>query len=176
MECCSNLGFDPEEITPEIIEDVYNNCRMDIIKAAIDSPYNHMIDLADRYGGDSFELTRDYPKGDIRNQFYGSYNSFITAGARQASGGLLDEDLVLPAGFKLFFKPNGKGVNRYPVSMGIGDSGESAFDGAVYIRYKDWSFVHRVLIRMDPTRFPVSVNLMSVIKSFGAYPEEMEAF
>lgn len=213
VECYSNLGFDPEEITPEIIEDVYDNCRMDIIKAAgvasnregaavrkelscqssccfyynsdyyyqseaaIDSLYNHMIDLADRYGCDSFELARDYPKGDIRNQFYGSYNSFITAEARQASGSLLDEKLAPPPGIKLFFDPNGKGVNRYPASMGIGDSGESAFDGAVYIRYKDWSFAHRVPIRMDPTRFPVSVNLMSVIKSSRAdYPKEIEAF
>ena len=77
----------------------------------------------------------------------------------------------------MFFDSNGTGTSQYAASMGAATSPESFFDGAVYIQYQGWSFSHRVPIRMDPTRFHVSVHLLDVIKGSGKeYPLEIEDF
>ena len=90
---------------------------------------------------------------------------------------MIDEALAPPKGFRMFFDPNGKGMNRYPASMGKVESPESAFDGAVYIQCGDWRFEHRVPIRMDPTRFPVSVHLLDVVRAAGTpVPDGLETF
>ena len=213
IECFGNLGFDPKEITPEIIEDVYENCRSDIVSGAAVASYqegkqvaqqtatvsgcwfyynadyyyqaeglinrlhDHMEKLAVKYGCEPLELARDFHDGDERNQFYGSYNSYINHQARQVSGSMIDEKMIPPEDFRLFFDPNGTGVREFSPSMGFASSMESTFDGAVFIQYKDWNFSHRVPIRMDFTRFPISVNLMDVIKSSQKpYPQKISSF
>ncbi|MCI8399301.1 MAG: hypothetical protein HFF90_07875 [Oscillibacter sp.] len=143
----------------------------------IDSVHSHMEALGLRYSGTPLDLARDFPEGDLRNQFYASYNASVNAGMRQTCGNMIDEALAPPKGFRMFFDPNGKGMNRYPASMGKVESPESAFDGAVYIQCGDWRFEHRVPIRMDPTRFPVSVHLLDVVRAAGTpVPDGLETF
>lgn len=143
----------------------------------IDDVHSHMEALSLRYSNEPLELERDYPEGDPRNEFYASYNAYFCTEARQTCGSMIDEKMVPPRGFRMIFDSNGRGLNQYPESMGAADSMESTFDGAVYIQCEDWSFAHRVPIRMDPTRFSVSVNLMDVVKSSGkGFPAKLEAF
>lgn len=212
LNAYESMGFDPQEIGPDLLEDAYNLFRSDVVAGAfvcsgeegravgrqlscqssyiyynadyyyqseelIDRLHAHMKELAEQSGFGPADFLRDYPKGDQRNQYYKSYNAYICSEARNACGNIIDEDMVPPRGFRMFYDSNGTGTTRHTASMGVGDGPKSFFDGVVYIECQGWSFTHRVPVRMDPTRFPVSVHLMDVVRSSGkAYPKELEGF
>lgn len=143
----------------------------------IDTVHDHFEALSVKYGCGPMELPRDFPKGDVRNTRYASYNTGFNNALRETGGSMIDWTMPPPEGFKMLFDSNGKGLNQYPPSMGEEIPGEpSLFDSAVHIQYQGWSFSHRLPTRMDPTRYPVSVHLMDVIRSSGkGYPKELEA-
>ena len=196
----ANKGFDPEEITPEIVRELYANCKLEMVRAGysksldegaqiarekgingfwmyynadhyyftedlIDTVHDHLESLSEKYGCGPMKLERDFPEGDIRRRYYGSYNAYFNARLRSTGGSMIDQTIAPPKGFKMFFDSNSKGTSRYPSSMGAEIPGEpSLFDSAVYIQYQGWEFAHRLPTRMDPTRYPVSVHLMDVIQ------------
>lgn len=209
----ANKGFDPEEITPEIVRELYANCKLEMVRAGysksldegaqiarekgingfwmyynadhyyftedlIDTVHDHLESLSEKYGCGPMKLERDFPEGDIRRRYYGSYNAYFNARLRSTGGSMIDQTIAPPKDFKMFFDSNSKGTSRYPSSMGAEIPGEpSLFDSAVYIQYQGWEFAHRLPTRMDPTRYPVSVHLMDVIQSSKkGYPKEIEAF
>lgn len=205
-------GLDPADITQDILQDVYECYRIDMVSSMssasyvegkevakemgctgftvyynsdyyyksedlIDTVHDHFEALSVKYGCGPMELPRDFPKGDIRNTRYASYNTGVNSALRGAGGSMIDWTIPPPKGFKMLFDSNCMGLNQYPPSMGEEIPGEpSLFDSAVHIQYQGWSFSHRLPTRMDPTRYPVSVHLMDVIRSSGkGYPKELEA-
>lgn len=205
-------GLDPADITQDILQDVYECYRIDMVSSMssasyvegkevakemgctgftvyynsdyyyksedlIDTVHDHFEALSYKYGCGPMELPRDFPKGDIRNTRYASYNTGVNSALRGAGGSMIDWTIPPPKGFKMLFDSNCMGLNQYPPSMGEEIPGEpSLFDSAVHIQYQGWSFSHRLPTRMDPTRYPVSVHLMDVIRSSGkGYPKELEA-
>ena len=195
----ANKGFDPEEITPEIVRELYANCKLEMVRAGysksldegaqiagekgingfwmyynadhyyftedlIDTVHDHLESLSEKYGCGPMKLERDFPEGDIRRRYYGSYNAYFNARLRSTGGSMIDQTIAPPKDFKMFFDSNSKGTSRYPSSMGAEIPGEpSLFDSAVYIQYQGWEFAHRLPTRMDPTRYPVSVHLMDLL-------------
>lgn len=143
----------------------------------IDTVHDHFEALSIKYGCGPMELERDFPKGDVRNTRYASYNAAQNSSLRGIGGSMIDWTMPPPRDFKMFYDTNNRGLNRYPASMGVGNPEEpSVFDSAVYIEYQGWKFAHRIPVRMDPTRYPISVHLMDVIKQSGSeYPAEIEA-
>lgn len=144
----------------------------------IDTVHDHFEALSIKYGCGQMELERDFPKGDVRNTRYASYNADRNSSLREIGGSMIDWTMPPPRGFKMLYDTNNRGMNRYAASMGVGNPDEpSVFDSAVYIQYKGWNFAHRIPVRMDPTRYPISVHLMDIIKQSGhKYPEEIEDF
>jgi len=138
------------------------------------------IQLGEKYGvsPDQLELPTDYPEGDVRASLYTSYNTYITHKARNGSavGNMLDETMVPPEGFKFFYK-GGKSLLMDKLEPPQ-DEPEAAFDGVLQVWYGDWSFTGRVPVRMDPNRFPISVNMFDVINNAdpGGAPSEIVDF
>ncbi len=165
----ANKGFDPEEITPEIVRELYANCKLEMVRAGysksldegaqiarekgingfwmyynadhyyftedlIDTVHDHLESLSEKYGCGPMKLERDFPEGDIRRRYYGSYNAYFNARLRSTGGSMIDQTIAPPKDFKMFFDSNSKGTSRYPSSMEAEIPGEpSLFDSAVYI-------------------------------------------
>ena len=206
----SKMGFDAKEITPQIIKDVYESCRMYAVSGAStasffegckvanqlgasngfiyynsdyyyrsedmkDALYDHCQELAEKYDCGSLEFFREYPDGDIRKCFYESYNSPINDNARMWCGNIIDEKVAPPPGFRLYYDPNGRGVNVRPEELEKAGAGSSIFDGRVFVWYQDWSFSSLVPVQKDPSLSPLSVNLLDLVQHRGNdYPKELE--
>ena len=76
---------------------------------------------------------------------------------------MIDETMVPPKGFKFFYKGNDSGTNNYKGIPSSDGAPESTFDGILHVWYGDWSYVGRVPVRKDPTRFPISVNMYDAV-------------
>lgn len=133
-----------------------------------------------RYGVAESELNlpREYPEGDIRKNYYESYNSQVNDWARDTAyvGNMLDEGMVPPRNFRFLYMGNDRGMHPFDGLEGDG-SPESGFDGILRVWCEDWSFAGRVPVRMDSTRFPISVNMCGVIEKAGSsIPEALVPF
>ena len=120
-----------------------------------------------RYGISDLELPTDYEDGSILKGMYTSYNTFVNWDARTSMvsvGNMLDESMVPPKGFKFFYKGNDSCDNLYPSWLQPdGSPGPAIDDGVLHVWYGDWSFVGRVPVRQDGTRYPISVNMYDVV-------------
>lgn len=133
-----------------------------------------------RYGVSDLELPTDYADGSLMKEMYSSYNAYVNTEARSyfvCNGNMLDENMVPPKGFKFFYKGNDSCANIYPDSLPPdGSPGPATDDGVLHIWYGDWSFVGRVPVRQDATRYPASVNMFDVVSKRGGYiPDEIVA-
>ena len=131
---------------------------------------------AQKYGFSDVDFPEGYPDGDIRRGIYSSYNTvrFETARNNFMVGNMLDETMAPPKGFRFFYKGNASGVNNYRGLPSSDGTPESDFDGVLHIQYGDWSFVGRVPVRQDATRFPISVNMYDFVsKSRKDIPKEI---
>lgn len=125
--------------------------------------------IGQRYGVSELDLPTDYPEGSLMKKMYTSYNTIINEGAgfNDMIGNMLDTDMVPPKDFRFFYKNNERGTNRYSPLLPSDGTPESTFDGILHVWYGDWSFVGRVPVRQDATRFPVSVNMYDVVAGQG---------
>lgn len=136
--------------------------------------------IGDQYGVHKLDLPTEHADGDVRKGIYSSYNTFVSNSARNSScrGCMIDERMKPPEGFRLFYKGNDSGVNIYSLEIGAGDgTAESLFDGVLQVWCGDWSFTGRVPVRMDATKYPVSVNMLDVIRKSGqTYSNQISFF
>ena len=144
VEYYGGKGFDPADITQDILKDLYADCRIQMVRAAdsasylegkklaqelgctgfttyynsdfyyksenlIDSVHDHFEALSVKYGCGVMELERDFPKGDVRNPYYASYNAAINGDLRGMGGSMIDETIPPPKGFTMLFDSNSKG-------------------------------------------------------------------
>ena len=128
--------------------------------------------IGQRYGVPEMDFQaiydEKYPKS---KNIYASYNTFINHEARMSLfpvGNMIDENLVPPKGFKFFYKGNDACSNLYPSWLQPdGSPGPVTSDGVLHVWYGDWSFVGRVPVRQDGTRYPISVNMFDVVSRQG---------
>lgn len=218
MEIYTDMGYDAKNIAPQIIEDVFDRCKLDSISAAgsasflegkalaakynandvnshdflyYNADYHYKTEdmklqlvrdaktIAAKYGVDeqALDLPLDYQDGDLRKGYYASYTTNVNEHARSMRGSnILDENLVPPRGFRLFYKGNDSGTNQYPASL-VEKTGEpeAEFDGVVQMWYGEWTFTDRVPVRFDATKYPISVNLFDVVFRAGKHemPQEL---
>lgn len=135
-----------------------------------------MKKIGQRHGVTDLDLPTEYPKGSLQESLNSSYNTRINESARNDTlvGNMLDESFVPPPGFKFFYKGNEPGSNIYPSSLPSPDGTADRFDGVLHVWYNDWSFVSRVPVRQDATKFPISVNMYELVSSMcDTIPEEI---
>lgn len=135
-----------------------------------------------KYGIDpsSLELPTEYPDGDIRKGIYSSYNTFQSHKARyRCFGSIIDETMPPPRGLRFFYKANDSGTDKVaPTLPAPQDEMEGLFDAVLRVWYGDWSFIGRVPVRQDPSKYPISVNMFDVVSegSKSPIPEEITGF
>lgn len=213
-------GFDPDEFTGKLIEDVYNNMRMANVSGASTASWyearptacahnpsgndtcdwvyynadhyyaseemkgtllNMARKIGEKYGVTQLNLPTDYPDGDVRRGIYTSYNTAICDRMRNVSliGNILDETMVPPKGLKFFYMANEGGWDPFVAQLpGPKNDPYAAFDGFLSISYGNWSYTGRVPVRMDGTKFPISVNMFDVVSkgTGGTIPQVVSDF
>ncbi len=138
--------------------------------------------LGSTYEITDLELPTGYRNGDVRKGLYSSYNTIINDGGRNDCHifNMIDETIAPPMNFRFFYKGNQTGGNIYPATLKAPVmEPEARFDGILSIWYEDVSFTGRVPVRKDATRFPVSVNMLDVVRksdSANSIPREIYGF
>lgn len=125
-----------------------------------------MNKIAQQYDVSDVDFPKDYAAHNkLLKSIYGSYNTVSNNTLRQEFmiGNMLDESMVPPKGFRFFYKGNESGRNNYKGIPSSDGTLESAFDGILHVQYGDWSYVGRIPVRQDATRFPVSVNMYDYV-------------
>lgn len=128
-----------------------------------------------KYGIDpsSLNLPTEYPDGDIREGIYSSYNTYQNSRARDVGqfGNIIDETMPPPKGLRFFYKANESGTDKLvPDLPAPRDEMESVFDGVLHVWYGDWSFIGRVPVRQNLSKFPISVNMFDVVSEASKFP------
>lgn len=128
-----------------------------------------ILRIAGRFGVKDLELSDTAPEADEAKRIYYSYNTVINEGARNdlLVGNMIDESMVPPRDFRFFYKGNESGTNIYSSQLIAGKDSDSLFDGVLHVWYGDWSFSGLVPVRMDATKYPVSVNMYDTVASSG---------
>ena len=123
-------------------------------------------EIGEAYGVSDLELPITYPKGDLRETIYTSYNTFINYKAREQLyiGNMIDENMVPPKDFRFFYKGNTSGTNIYPDSLPPDGLGSDIFDGVLHVWYGDWSFTGRVPVGGSVSD-PLCINMYDLIRS-----------
>lgn len=215
----ADLGFDPEEFTSKLIEDVYGLARFyNISGAKVASWYEgrpiaqahnghdrntrdwvyynadyyyaseqmkvSLQSIAQRiglkYGATELDLPTEYPDGDVRKGSYSSYNTVICDEMRNQAwvGNIVDETMEPPKGLKFFYIDK-QGSDPFIAQLpGSKNDPYAAFDSFLSVSYGDWFYTGRVPIRMDATKFPISVNMFDVVSrgTCGTVPQEISGF
>lgn len=215
----TDMGFDPNEFTGKLIEDVYDVARLFNIGAAGEASWyegrpiaaahnghdrnttNWVYYNADyyyaseemkgtlqdivrkigaKYGVTDLNLSTDYPDGDVRKGIYTSYNTQISNRLRNdcRRGNLIDETMAPPKGLKFFYMDKEGSDPCVHMLPGPKNDPYAAFDSFLSVSYGDWSFTGRVPVRMDATKFPISVNMFDVVNrgTGGKFPQEIRSF
>lgn len=150
----------------------------------IDAVLENAQKQAEKYGvASKVTLERHYSTDTstsrLMKSLHESYNTEVNTYYRDkyVSTNLIDETMVPPKGFRMFYTQNDRSRNHYAASMGPGDDLHSVFDGGVHIWYGDWSFSRRVPINMEGPERPIATNLLDVVKNAGCgYPEALTKF
>lgn len=200
----ASRGFDPDEFTGKLIEDVYNNMRMANVSGAHTASWYEGRSIAQahnghdrntkdwvyynadyyyaseemkgtlqdmarkigaKYGVTELDLPTDYRNGDPRKGLYSSYNSAICDRMRNDCwiGSIVDETMAPPKGLKFFYMDK-QGSDPYVARLpGPKDDPYAAFDSFLSVSYGNWSYTGRVPVRMDGTKFPISVNMLDTV-------------
>jgi hypothetical protein len=121
--------------------------------------------LAEKHGVTELNLPTSYSDNDPRKWLYENYNTTINDRMRndQHIGNFLVEDFAPPKDFRFFYRMNGGTGPYVPKLPAPVDEPEAAFDALLCVWSGDWSFMGRVPVRMDPTRYPVSVNAYELV-------------
>ena len=135
--------------------------------------------LAVKFGVNPAELNlpTEYPDGDIRKGIYSSYNTYMCDRARNVGGfgSIIDETMPPPEGLRFFYKSNESGTDKVvPKLPAPRDEVGAIFDGVLRVWYGDWSFIGRVPVRQDPSKFPISVNMFDVVSAGSKTPVPQE--
>ncbi len=122
--------------------------------------------LAEQHGVTELNLPTSYPDKDPRKGMYENYNAAINDRMRseQHIGNFLTEDFVPPKDFHFFYRMYGGVGPKVPPLPAPVNEPEAEFDSLLYVWCDNWSFMGRVPVRMDPTRYPVSVNAYELIR------------
>ena len=210
-----DMGCDPAEFMPQLLNDVYNRAKISNVNGAAissfqdsralaaqyngsnkyssdviyyDSKYYYQTEamkvtlresilrIGERYGVKNLELSGPEPNDPVARKIYSSYNTVINDNARQnlLVGNMVDESMVPPKDFRFFYKSNDDGMNIYSSQLTAGKGSESFFDGVLHVWYGDWSYTGLVPVRMDATKYPVSVNMYDTIARSGKeIPDEI---
>lgn len=128
-----------------------------------------ILRIGESYGITDLELSEPEPNNTVAKSIYYSYNTIINESARHdlLVGNMVDESWVPPKNFRFFYKGNDAGTNIYSSQLTAGKDSDSFFDGVLHVWYKDWSFNSLVPVRMDATKYPVSVNMYDVVAGSG---------
>lgn len=128
-----------------------------------------ILRIGENYGITNLELSGTEPNDPVAKSIYSSYNTRINEEARQnlLIGNMIDESMAPPRDFRFFYKGNDDGMNIYSSQLTAGKDSESHFDGVLHVWYGDWSFNSLVPVRMDATKYPVSVNMYDVVAGSG---------
>ena len=124
--------------------------------------------LAEKHGVTELNLPTSYSDNDPRKWLYENYNTTINDRMRndQHIGNFLVEDFVPPKDFRFFYRMNGGTGPYVPKLPAPVDEPEAAFDALLCVWSGDWSFMGRVPVRMDPTRYPVSINAYELVSRY----------
>ena len=134
-----------------------------------------ILRIGESFGLTDLELSGPEPNMAARSIYF-SYNTVINEHARQdfLVGNMVDESMVPPKNFRFFYKSNDDGMNIYSPQLTAGKGSESFFDGVLHVWYGNWSYNGLVPVRMDATKYPVSVNMYDTIARSGKeIPDEI---